>query len=141
MNLIRLILILATVGLAACDSSPPAVKSWPGYANDHLGTGVRLSLKTRWSDKTLSYIVTISPASDMLKKKRVAYGVGPSFTVQFKDDSGVIVLRDSFLLKQMTAVVDGDGEPMRFEYQHEVKCDRVLYRSLKEWGVPWSMKD
>ena len=124
-----------------CEPAVPTVKTWPPISNEHLGPGVRELLKSRWHDGKLSYIVTINPASELLKKERDKYGIGASFSVQFSDDAGFVVLRDSFFLKQMTAIIDDSGKPTQFEYQDELTCDRTLYRSLKTWALTWSIKD
>ena len=116
-----------------------SIKYWPGLSNEHLGPGVREILKTRFVDGRLSYILTISPVSRLLKDERDRYLSTAFFTLQFMDDAGFIVLSDSFFLKQMTAIIDQDGVPTYLQYQGRVLCDAARYQSLKTWSMAWAL--
>jgi hypothetical protein len=140
----RSILIVLTAGLlSGCGrfgSSEPEIKAWPEIANEQLGSGVREQLKTRWADGTLTYILEVAPVSDSLTKTRKDYGLGGTFVVQFSDESGFVVLKDSLYIKEMTQIMDDRGVPMSLRYQGEAKCDRSAYHSIKKWDLAWSLQ-
>lgn len=133
-----LLLAFCAAIFAGCTDSRQ-VRDWPDIPNELLGPGVTEKLKTRWMSGRAAYIITITPASDLLKEKRSAYGLGPTFTVSFTDDTKFVVLKDTFYLRQMTAVVNDSGTPIWFEYQGEIICNRSVYRSLEGWALGWSL--
>jgi|ERR1022692_705360 hypothetical protein len=136
------LIALGALVLSGCDrfgSSTPEIKEWPEIPNDQLGPGVREQLKTRWADGTLNYILEVTPVSEALMKTRKDYRPGGTFVVQFSDESGFVVLKDSLYIKEMTQIMDDRGAPLSLRYQGEAKCDRGVYHSIRKWEIAWSL--